>query len=61
MREGGSRGQVLRGRAATTRAVRAAIQRSTASTAALGRKYGVNPKTIAKWRGRQSVDDAPMG
>ena len=54
-------GQVLHGSAATTHAVRAAIQRSTASTAALSRKYGLNPKTVAKWRKRESVDDAPMG
>ena len=54
-------GQVLHGCAATTHAVRAAIQRSTASTAELSRTYGLNPKTVAKWRKRDGVDDAPMG
>lgn len=54
-------GQVLHASAATTHAVRAAIQRSTASIAALSRKYGVNPKTVAKWRKRTGVHDAPMG
>ena len=54
-------GQVLHGSAATTHAVRAAIQRSTASIAALSRKYGVNPKTVAKWKKRDGVGDAPMG
>jgi transposase InsO family protein len=54
-------GQVLHGSAATTHAVRAAIQRSEASIAELSRTYGVNPKTIAKWKRRQGVDDAPMG
>ena len=54
-------GQVLHGSATTTHAVRAAIQRSTASIAELSRSYGVNPKTVAKWKKRESVDDAPMG
>lgn len=54
-------GQILHGSAATTHAVRAAIQRSKASIAELSRTYGVNPKTIAKWKKRASVDDAPMG
>ena len=54
-------GQVLHGSAATTHAVRAAIQRSQASIAELSRRYGVNPKTVAKWRKRETVDDAPMG
>jgi transposase-like protein len=54
-------GQILHGSAATTYAVRAAIQRSQASIAELSRRYGVNPKTVAKWRKRESVDDAPMG
>lgn len=54
-------GQVLHGSATTTHAVRAAIQRSTASIAELSRSYGVNPKTVAKWKKRENVDDAPMG
>jgi len=54
-------GQVLHGSAATTHAIRAAIQRSQASIAELSRRYGINPKTVAKWRKRETVDDAPMG
>ncbi len=54
-------GQVLHGCASTTHAVRAAIQRSQASIAELSRIYGLNPKTVAKWNKRDSVNDAPMG
>jgi len=54
-------GQVLHGCATTTHAVRAAIQRSQASLQALSGRYGVNPKTVAKWRKRATVADAPMG
>lgn len=54
-------GQILHGSATTTHAIRAAIQRSQASIAELSRTYGVNPKTIAKWRKRDGVGDAPMG
>jgi transposase InsO family protein len=54
-------GQVLHGCAATTHAVRAAIQRSQASIAELSRTYGLNPKTVAKWKKREGVGDAPMG
>ena len=54
-------GQVLHGSATTTHAVRAAIQRSKASLEALSARYGINPKTVAKWRRRTSVEDQPMG
>ena len=54
-------GQVLHGCAATTHMVRAAIQRSQASIAELSRSYGLNPKTVSKWKKRDGVDDAPMG
>ena len=54
-------GQILHGRATTTQAIRAAIQRSQASIAELSRTFGVNPRTVAKWRKRNSVSDAPMG
>jgi hypothetical protein len=54
-------GQVLHGSATTTHAVRAAIQRSTATVAALAATYGINPKTVKKWRQRQSVEDLSMG
>ena len=53
-------GQLLHGCAATTHAVRAAIQRSQASIAELSRTYGLNPKTVAKWKQRDDVNDARM-
>lgn len=54
-------GQILHGIAKTTHAVRALIQRSQASNAALSRELGINVKTVAKWRKRDSVQDASMG
>lgn len=54
-------GQVLHGCATTTHAIRAAIQRSQASIQALSDRYRINPKTVAKWRRRTSVEDRPMG
>ena len=54
-------GQVLHGSATTTHAVRAAIQRSQASVAELAERYGLNEKTIRKWRKRSTVEDARMG
>ena len=54
-------GQVRHGSATTTHAVRAAIQRSQASIAELSRELGINPKTVAKWRKRQAVEDQKTG
>jgi transposase InsO family protein len=54
-------GQVLHGCATTTKAVRRAIQHSQESLRTLAKRYGVNPKTIAKWRQRTSVTDLPTG
>ena len=54
-------GQILHGSAKTTHAVRALIQRSKASNAALSRALGINVKTVAKWRKRNGVQDAAMG
>ena len=54
-------GQVRHGSATTTHAVRAAIQRSQASLSELSREFGINPKTVAKWRKRQTVEDQKTG
>ena len=54
-------GQVRHGCATTTHAVRAAIQRSQASLATLSRELGINPKTVAKWRKRATVEDLKTG
>jgi len=54
-------GQVLHGSATTTEAVRRAIQHSQESLRALAKRYGVNAKTIAKWKSRTSVSDLPTG
>src|SRR3546814_18944828 len=53
--------QVRRGSATTTHAGRAAIQRSQASLATLSRELGINPKTVAKWRKRTTVEDLKTG
>jgi transposase InsO family protein len=54
-------GQILHGSATTTEAIRRAIQHSQASLRALARRYGINPKTVAKWKKRGSVADLPTG
>jgi transposase-like protein len=54
-------GQVLHGSATTTEAVRRAIQRSQESVRALALRYGINPKTVAKWKKRDTVADLPTG
>ena len=54
-------GQILHGSATTTEAIRRAIQRSQESLRALAKRYGVNQKTIAKWKSRTSVTDRPTG
>src|SRR5471030_2733734 len=59
--EGCAMGQVLHGSATTTEAVRRAIQHSQESLRALATRYGVNPKTILKWKKRSSVADLPTG
>ncbi len=54
-------GQVHHGSATTTAAVRRAIQHSQESLRALAGRYGINPKTVAKWRARASVADQRTG
>lgn len=54
-------GQVLHGSATTTEAIRRAIQHSQESLRALARRYGINQKTVAKWKQRNSPGDLPTG
>jgi transposase InsO family protein len=54
-------GQVLHGSATTTEAVRRAIQHSQESVRALAERYSINPKTVAKWKHRETVADRKTG
>ena len=54
-------GQVLHGCATTTAAVRRAIQHSQASLRVLAKRYGINQKTVARWKRRTTVADIPTG
>jgi transposase InsO family protein len=54
-------GQILHGSATTTEAIRRAIQHSQESLRALANRYGINQKTVAKWKNRSSVVDLPTG
>lgn len=53
--------QILHGRATTTARTRHVFQQSTEPATVLARRYGVNPKTVRKWRRRPSTEDLPMG
>src|SRR5271157_6590464 len=48
-------------RATTTPRVRRAIQASEETNTVLAKRYGVNRKTIAKWKARESTSDERMG
>ena len=54
-------GQIRHDGATTTHAMREALQRPEASLPALNRAFGINPKTAAKWRKRQTVGDQKTG
>src|SRR3974377_439522 len=54
-------GQVLHGGAATRAARRRAIKNSQESLRALAKRYGINQKTVAKWKQRETVVDLPTG
>ena len=45
----------------TSPAMRRQIQESPESNRSLARQFGVNRKTIAKWRGRPTIAAMPMG
>src|SRR5579875_1625683 len=54
-------GQVLHRSARTTEAIRRAIQHSQESMRVLARRHGINPKTVAKWKRRESTADRRTG
>jgi transposase-like protein len=54
-------GQILHKRATTTQRIRAEIQAAEGSLDKLAKRFGVNRKTINKWRSRDTVTDLPMG
>ena len=54
-------GSVLHGSARTTPRIRAELQASQESSRALAASYGLNQKTVRKWRKRTTTADAPMG
>ena len=54
-------GQIIHGSARATEAARRAIQHSQESIKALAGRYGINPKTVAKWKRRTTTVDAATG
>ena len=54
-------GQLLHGSTRTTQAVRRALQSSQESLRALAARYGINQKTVRKWRRREQVEDRKTG
>jgi len=52
---------VLHGSARTTPRIRAELKAAQAPARLLASQYGLNVKTVVKWRGRTETADAPMG
>ena len=53
--------QVLHARATTTIATRRKIQESSKSIRVLAQEFGINHKTVIKWKRRDYVSDLPCG
>lgn len=45
----------------TTHAIREELQRSKATLKELSTRYNLNPKTVLKWKHRETVQDSPIG
>ena len=54
-------GKIPHGCATTTPATRRFIQQSTESLQKLAKRFGINEKTVAKWRGRTTTEEAVRG
>jgi len=54
-------GKIPHGRARTTPATRLLIQQSTESLQKLATRFGLDPKTVAKWRNRTTTEEAVRG
>ena len=54
-------GQILHKNATTTARIRKEIQNSKESGYKLAAKYGINIKTVYKWRKRKTVEDSKSG
>jgi transposase-like protein len=54
-------GKVPHGCATTTPATRRLIQQSTESLQKVAKRLGINEKTVAKWRGRTTTEEAVRG
>ena len=52
---------VLHGSTRTTARIRAELQTSKESARALAARYGLNAKTVRKWRRRTTTSGEPMG
>jgi transposase-like protein len=54
-------GSILHANAKTTPRIRKEIQNATASIAVLAKHYNLNPKTIIRWKGADSLGDKKSG
>jgi hypothetical protein len=54
-------GQVLHGCATTTEAIRRATQHRQESLKSLSKRYGIDTKTVAKWKKHSFATDLPTG
>lgn len=54
-------GQILHKRARTTQVIRQEIKDAQGSLQKVAKHFNLNPKTIEKWKKRESTEDLPMG